>query len=73
VSVSKFRFSAVLTGYAYETIPGKLIVAGATEGTDDGKPIASIGTDTPGPATLALLALGVPGLSIWRREKEATA
>jgi len=70
ISISKFRFSAVLTGYAYETIPGKLIVAGATEGKDDGKPIASTEPHTHEPATLAQLALGESGLSIWRRKNE---
>ena len=28
------KFSATLTGYAYETIPGKPIIAGATKGPD---------------------------------------
>jgi hypothetical protein len=31
-------FSAILTGYAYETIPGKAIVAGVTNGPDDAEP-----------------------------------
>ena len=73
VSVSKFRFSAALTGYAYETIPDKAIVAGATSGTDDDEPIGSVTTYTPEPATLAMLAVGAPGLSIWRREEEIAA
>lgn len=65
---------AVLTGYAYETIPGKAIIAGniiagATKGADDVEPTASLNTPTPEPATLGVLALGAPGLSIWRREE----
>jgi hypothetical protein len=32
VTVSKFPFTAVLTGYAYETIPNKPIIAGQTKG-----------------------------------------
>ena len=61
-------FSATLTGYAYETIPGKAIVAGATKGPDDAEPTAVLSSHTPQPATLNALALGAPGLSIWRRE-----
>lgn len=73
VKVSKTTISATLTGYAYETIPGKAIIAGATKGTDDmpEAPDAALITPTPDPATLGALALGAPGLSIWRRE-EAT-
>lgn len=66
-------FTATLTGYAYETVPGKAIIAGATKGPDDGaQPTpASIKTHTPEPPTLGMLALGAPGLSIWRREEPA--
>jgi hypothetical protein len=63
-----------LTGYAYETIPGKAIIAGATKGPDDDpQPIAATQPPAPKPATLGMLALGAPGLSIWRREEPATA
>ena len=64
---------ATLTGYAYETIPGKAIIAGATKGPDDPEPAASLNTPTPEPATLAALALGAPGLSIWRRKESVVA
>jgi hypothetical protein len=62
-------------GYAYETIPNKPIIAGATHGPDyDAQPASeSIETHTPAPATLGMLALGAPGLSIWRREEEVAA
>jgi hypothetical protein len=65
--------NATLTAYAYETIPDKAIVAGATRGTDESdleQPDAALITpipDTPQPVTLGTLALGAPGLSIWRR------
>jgi len=39
---------AILTGYAYETIPNKLIIAGQTHGRDE--------------ATLGRLAQGVSGV-----------
>jgi len=57
-----FFLQTTLTGYAYETIPNKSIIAGATKGPDDGaQPVpASIKTRTPKPATLGTLALGAP-------------
>lgn len=75
VTTTRNTFTATLTGYAYETIPGKAIIAGATKWPDDeAQPApASIKTDTPEPATLGMLALGAPGLSIWRREESVFA
>jgi hypothetical protein len=75
-----YRFTRVLlTGYAYETIPDKPIIAGQTKGTDESsieQPDAVLTSpipDTPQPATLGALALGAPGLSIWRREDSVAA
>jgi hypothetical protein len=77
LSVSYAPYVATLTGYAYETIPGKAIIAGKTKGTDDSTAEqpnpASLSAPTPEPSTLGLLALGAPGLSIWRREESVTA
>jgi hypothetical protein len=58
-----------LTGYAYETIPNKPIIAGATKEVDDENQPAGVSfkTNAPEPATLGMLAQGAPGLSIWRR------
>jgi hypothetical protein len=64
---------AILTGYAYETIPGKAIIAGATKGPDDSEPTASLNPPIPVPTTLGALAMGAPGLSIWRRKESADA
>jgi hypothetical protein len=65
--------SATLTGYAYETIPNKPIIAGKTKGRDEssvGQPNATtLIAPTSQPATLGLLALGSPALSIWRRNQ----
>jgi hypothetical protein len=69
VSAQRWHVTATLTGYAYETIPGKAIIAGATKGPDDGEPTASFTMPTPEPATLGVLAMGSPGLSIWRRKE----
>ena len=66
-------FVATLTGYAYETIPGKAIIAGATKGPDAAEPTAALSSHTPEPVTLGALALGAPGLSIWRRKESAAA
>jgi hypothetical protein len=65
------RITATLTGYAYETVPNKPIIAGATKDSDeDDQPApASLKMHALEPATLDMLALGAPGLSIWRREE----
>jgi hypothetical protein len=67
------RIKALVVGYAYETIAGKAIIAGATSGPDDAEPAASFSTPIPEPATLGALAMGAPGLSIWRREEQVSA
>lgn len=62
--------SASIRGYAYETTPDQPILTGAT--TDPAT--ASLSSPSlphvPQRATLALLAHGAPGLSIWRREEK---
>ena len=60
---------SVLTGYAYETIPNKPIIAGKTHYADVEQPASAFLTrPAPEPATLGMLSLGAPALSIWRRE-----
>jgi hypothetical protein len=69
-STYRCRVFATLTGYAYETVPNKPIIAGQTHGADAKQPApASRKTNSSEPATLGVLALGSPGLSIWRREE----
>jgi hypothetical protein len=56
----------LLTGYAYETVANKAIVAGQTSGSDQAT------SATPAPpvtgATLGRLAQGAAGLFAWRRD-----
>jgi hypothetical protein len=53
-------FYAILTGYAYETVPNKTIITGKTKGPD---------VITLEPATLGHFAQGASGMSAWREKK----
>jgi hypothetical protein len=67
--------NVILTGYAYETVPGKVIIAGQTEGPDDTnieEPNASLTVPTHTPASLGILALGASAIAIWRREESVS-
>jgi hypothetical protein len=64
-----------ITGYAYETVPNKSITTGVTQGpTGEANLLAPeimIAPSSSAPASLGWLALGAPGLAVWRRpEKE---
>jgi hypothetical protein len=71
-------FVVTLTGFAYETIPGKGIIAGQTKDLDEsdkgGQELnpAALEVPTPEAASLGALAMGAPGLSIWRREEHVS-
>jgi len=74
VKIQGLSITATLTGYAYETLPNKPIIAGQTKGADEsdggiGKPEAAVGAPTARLATLGMLAMGAPALSIWRRDE----
>lgn len=76
VSCKGLDVFATLSGYAYETVPNKPIIAGQTKGSDEESsagPDASLAVPAPRPAPLGLIALGSSGLSIWRREESAGA
>lgn len=66
VSCTGYKISAVLTGYAYETIPNRPILTGRTKGPASSTPPGP-GTSVA-PATLGALASGSAGLSVWRRK-----
>jgi hypothetical protein len=77
VKVQKPTTVATLTGYAFEDIAGKSIIAGRTKGPDD--PTNDFSADAsltspilgkPQPAWLGVLALGAPGIP-WRRKGSA--
>jgi hypothetical protein len=68
LGLSEEGIGATLTGYAYETEPGKPIRAGDTGPIADARAPATAATLRP--ATLGLLALGSRGLDIWRKEQE---
>lgn len=70
--LSIFPYKVSLTGYAYETIANKPIVTGKTKGPGRSASLsqsapAVINTPVRKPATVGMLALGWPALSIWRR------
>ena len=54
------QISATLTGYAYETIANKPIIAGKTNGPD---------VITVQPASLGHLAAGASAIPVWRSGK----
>jgi hypothetical protein len=65
-------FSGTITGYAYETTANKAIITGKTHEPDDRQQSASasLAVHSEEPTVLGVLALGAPGLSIWRREEK---
>ena len=62
ITTSGKRFTATLTGYAYETIPGKGIVAGKRTDSD---------VATFSPASLGHLAAGASAIPAWRLKHTA--
>jgi hypothetical protein len=60
VGMGSNSITATLTGYAYETIPNKPIIAGKTKGPN---------VVMWEPATLGRLAQGASGISTWREKK----
>ncbi len=65
------KYRGVVKGYAYNTVPNQPLLAGFLVGAEsDGD---QIGEMSPPTATLGLLALGAPGLDIWRRRERASS
>ncbi len=59
---------AMLTGYAYETEANTPILTDKTSGAAEESRLIDAGKTKP--STLGILALGTPGLDLWRREGE---
>jgi hypothetical protein len=60
--------SATITGYAYETVPNKAILAGTAAKTTAGAKVPGKIQNQDG-ASLGMLALGAESLPLWRREE----
>jgi hypothetical protein len=69
--------SAHLTGYAYETVANRPIVAGITqsEAAEQMKPLGkdAVAERYGDSASLGVLAVGAPGLEIWRKPSDDEA
>lgn len=73
-TATKGAMSAIITGYAYETVANKVIKAGtATSTATQASPKAEVRGVKSGEASLGMLALGADGLSMWRREDAVVA
>jgi hypothetical protein len=67
--------TAILTGYAYETVPNQRIFAGerGTPASDSQAMPAPLSIAPAQPASLAILARGADALELWRRREPAAA
>jgi hypothetical protein len=61
-------FQVTVTGYAYETVVGQEIHAGQISDDDASASMESAPMALP---SLGMLALGSPGLDLWRRENSS--
>jgi hypothetical protein len=64
--------TGTITGYAYETIPNKPILAG-TAGKTSVEAQVEDNVHNPGGPSLGMLALGAEGLALWRRDENLSA
>ena len=69
LNISSAEGIKTVTAYAYETVANKKIGAGATSDAADAAEISrqAIPKSTTGPS-LGMLALGAPGLDLWKRD-----
>lgn len=63
VTVKGKTVTAVLTGYAYETVAGRRLRAGQEVEAD----IAGLWQGPTDSGLLGMFALGAPGIALWRR------
>ena len=68
--LERLTVTGTMTGYAYETVPNRVIVTGKETGTDefdDVRRSSSEPVPAPEPAILGRLAQGADGVATWRR------
>ena len=65
--------TGTITAYAYETVPNKPIQAGLPPKAATSDAIAPSRAEQPKEPSLGMLALGVDGFSLWRREETLTS
>jgi hypothetical protein len=70
--LKKQDLSATITGYAYETVPNKPILAGTAEKVTADVPLPESVTNQSEPS-LGMLALGADGLPLWRRDETSAS
>jgi hypothetical protein len=70
---TKGEIVATITGYAYETVPNRPIIAGKISGPEAAGAIRPQEMPDPSfrPATLGILARGADALAIWQRDERA--
>jgi hypothetical protein len=64
------HFSATIDAYAYETVPNKPILSGASKGPASGANLVSPSITPKVQPSLGVLALGARGLAVWRKQDE---
>ena len=69
VKRSACKITALLTGYAYETVANRPIATGKTSGPVPAADLLSP-SDGPTPCGLGILAQGAAGLAVWRRKED---
>jgi hypothetical protein len=72
VSINPTIDAATITGYAYETVPNKRIMAGVAP-APSATTSSQVNAPMPTGASLGMLALGTDGLALWRREQDRAA
>jgi hypothetical protein len=75
VKISGVKVTATLTGYAYETVPNKTIIAGKKSDSENSAELLNAPASAAilEPASLGRLAQGTPGLVAWRRKNAVPA
>jgi hypothetical protein len=68
-NAQKNGYSAIVTGYAYETEPNTAIIAGQKTSADEKSALSPTPLNPAQSVSLGMLARGADALSMWRREE----